>query len=299
MQRMIWLTGIGVLVSGMALGQIKKQFAVEDNSTCETINLKIKANKGNCFIKPSHNTDILSVFGNQEIDSYSHHFKKEIIGKVCDVYLSLEDAGSSGFSQKISSRVFSSEGPSSDKFWKMYLTDEKPYNLELTYGLGTANVDLSGLAISNLKIITASADVIVGYQSGLENRVEMDTLTIRVDLGSVHAKNISLAKTHYILADVGLGNITLDFSTPSIIGNTIKGSVGAGNLMVLLPVDDSTPVSVRIKDSWLCSVKMPGNLKKTGANTFTNEAFHKNPANALTFDLNVSMGNIVFKQVNH
>lgn len=282
----------------MALGQIKKQFSVEDNAACETINLQIKANYGNCFIRPSHSTDILSVFSNQEADSYSHHYKKEITGKECDVYLSLEEAGNSGFSQKISSRVFSSEKPVSDKVWKMYLTDEKPYSLELSYGLGNANVDLSGLAISRLKINTASADVILGYQSGLENQVEMDTLTIKVDLGSVHTKNITLAKTRYILADVGLGNITLDFSTPSTIGNTIKGSVGAGNLMVLLPADDSTPVTVQIKDSWLCSVKMPGNLKKSGPNTFTNEAFRKNPANALTFDLDVSMGNIVFKQIS-
>jgi hypothetical protein len=294
---MIWLTGIGVLVSGLAIGQIKKQFAVEDNARCESINLQIKANKGNYFIKPSHNTDILSVYGNQEIESYAHNFKKEIIGKVCNISLSLDEAGSSGFSQKMSSRVFSSDNASSDKFWKMYLTDEKPYNLELSYGLGNANVDLSGLSVTNLKINTASADVIVGYQRGIENTVEMDTLTIKVDLGSVVAKNISLAKTSYILADVGLGNITLDFSTPSTIANTIKGSVGAGNLTVLLPADDSTPVTVRIKDSWLCSVKMPANLKKTGSNTFTNEAYYKNAENALTFDLDVSMGNIVFKQV--
>jgi hypothetical protein len=298
MQRVFWLTGISVFAAGLAFGQVRKQFVVEDNTSCEIIHLQIKANSGNCFIKPSHNPDVLNVFSNQEPGSYAHHFRKEVKGRVCEVFLSLEDSGNKGFSQTISSKVFSSESGASDKFWKMYLTDEKPYHLELNYGLGHANIDLSGLAIKNLRINTASADVIVGYHSGIENLIEMDTLTMKVDLGSVHTRNISLAKTRYIYADVGLGNITLDFATQPSFGSTIKGSVGAGNLLVLLPFDETTPVSVKIKNSWLCSIKMPGNLTKTGANTYANNAYIKNSDNALIFDLDVSMGNIVFKQVS-
>jgi hypothetical protein len=297
MQRFYWFTGIGVFISGLAFGQVKKQFSVEDNTSCESIRLQIKTNKGNCYIKPSHNPEILSVFSNQEPGSYSHNFSKEIKGRTCEVVLSLEETGSRGFSQTISSKVFSSDAPPSDKYWKMYLTDEKPYNLELSYGLGAANIDLSGLAIRNLKVNTASADVTIGYHTKVENQVEMDTLTIKVDLGSVNTKNISLAKTRYIYTDVGLGNVTLDFSSELIVGNLVKGSVGAGNLVVLLPHDDSTPVSVKIKDSWLCSIKMPSTMKKTGANTYENEAYQNNPANALVFDLNVSVGNVIFKQV--
>jgi hypothetical protein len=178
----------------------------------------------------------------------------------------------------------------------MYLTDAKPYLLELYYGVGNANIDLSGLAIQNLKINTGSADVNIGYYSGIENSVQMDTFYVKVDLGSVTAKNLSLAKAKYLVADVGFGNVMLDLSTTPIMGNHIKGSVGAGNLVILLPADENTPVLVRIKDSWLCSVRMPSNLKKTADNTFTNAAYTKSAKNALTFDLDVSMGNIIFKE---
>jgi hypothetical protein len=41
---------------------------------------------------------------------------------------------------------------------------------------------------------------------------------------------------------------------------------------------------------------MPSNLKKTADNTFTNAAYTKSAKNALTFDLDVSMGNIIFKE---
>jgi hypothetical protein len=294
MQRIFGLILIGVSFATIAMGQIKKQFSVEDSPSCDQIKLKLKANSGTCFLKPSHNTEILNVFSNQDVDAYSHQFNKELKGKVCEVRLALEEVISEGISQNISYKVFGSEKPSEDKFWKMYLTDSKPYLLELTYGVGNANVDLSGLAVKNLKINTGSADVNIGYYSGLENTIEMDTFFVKVDVGSLTAKNLSLAKTKYLVADVGFGNVMLDLSTTPLIGNHIKGSVGAGNLVIMLP-SDATPVIVRIKDSWLCSVKMSRSLKKIGENTFANAAYSKNTKDALVFDLDVSLGNIIFK----
>lgn len=290
------LTVLALAVAGMSFGQIKKQFSVEDAPSCDHIKLTLKANSGTCFIKPSHNPEILNVFSNQTAEHYSHQFVKEINGKVCQVMLSLEEVKAEGFSQTVSSRVFGSEKPDQEKFWKMYLTNAKPYSLELNYGVGNANVDLSGLAIKILKINTGSADVNIGYHSGLENLIEMDTFSVKVDMGSVTAKNLSLARPKYVVANVGFGNVMLDLSTAPQVANHIKGSVGAGNLVILLPADDSVPVMVKVKDSWLCSIRLTEDLKETSANTYANAAYAKNPKNALTFDLDVSLGNIVFKE---
>lgn len=290
------LTILAVAVAGMSFGQIKKQFSVEDAPSSEKIKLTLKANSGTCFIKPSHNSEILSVFSNQTAENYSHQFVKEINDKICQITLSLEETRSEGFSQTVSSRFFGAERPQQEKFWKMYLTDAKPYSLELNYGIGNANIDLSGLAIKTLKINTGSADVNIGYHSGLENLVEMDTFFVKVDMGSVNAKNLSLARTKYVVANVGFGNVMLDLGTIPQVANHIKGSVGAGNLVILLPADDSVPVMVKIKNSWLCSIRLTDNLKEVSANTYANAAYAKNPKNALTFDLDVSLGNIVFKE---
>jgi hypothetical protein len=296
MQRKIWLTGCGIAIVGLALGQIKKQFTVEDSPACENIRLYIKANSGNCYIKPSQNQEILNVFSNQTEASYAHNFRKEVKGKTCEVYLNLEEVHSEGLSQTISTRFFgASEKESSDKLWKMYLTDGKPYFLEFNYGVGNANIDLSGLAVKNLKISTGSADVNVGYYSALENQIDMDSFFVKVDLGSVNVKNVNLSRARFVMADVGFGNMTLDFSNKPLVSNKIKGSVGAGNLTIILPKND-TPVLVKIQDSWLCSVKVPSSLKKVAENTFANAAYSKNAKNALVFDLDVSMGNIVFQE---
>jgi hypothetical protein len=298
MHKMYFIGIAGVLLTGTAVGQVKKQFVVENNEACTTVNLHIRSNSGNCFIKPSQNSDILNVFSNQSEETFSHNFKKTINGKTCEVYLTLEEMATEGFSQTISSRVFSvsdSKTTTDVKFWKMYLTDTKPYTLEMNYGMGNANVDLSGLAIQKLKINSGSADVNVNYISGIENQVEMDTFFIKVDLGSVNVKNLSLSKAKYLMADVGFGNMLLDFSEKPSVSNTIKGSVGAGNLIIVLP-NDNTPILVKIRDSWLCSVKMPASMKRTSENTFATANYTKDAKESLTFDLDVSMGNIVFKE---
>jgi hypothetical protein len=125
----------------------------------------------------------------------------------------------------------------------------------------------------------------------------MDTFFVKVDLGSINVKNINLSRSRFVQADVGFGNMTLDFSNKPMVENTIKGSIGAGNLTIILPNAD-TPVLVKIQDSWLCSVKVPTSLKKIAANTFANAAYTEGGKTSLTFDLNVSMGNIVFKEAN-
>lgn len=285
---------VGSCIAITALGQLKKQFSIENNGSCDNIELSLNAKTGNCFIRPSQNKDILNIYSNQELEEYAHSFSNEVKGKVCVVKLNLQQDNHNGVGHKISYQVLGANAASSDKFWKVYLTDSKPYSLDLDYGLGNANVDLSGLAIKKFKINTGSADVNIAYNSGIENQVEMDTFAVQVDVGSVTVKQIDLTRSKVILADVGFGNLSLDFGSKALPRNTIKGSVGAGNLIIALPNDD-VPVLVKITDSWLCSIHLCKSLKKISENTFANAAYSHDPKNAMIFDLDVSMGKIIFK----
>jgi hypothetical protein len=295
MQKSFWLILYGIAIVSMASGQMKRQFTVENSQTCDKVNLQLRANAGDCFIKAGHNSEILNVFSNQDPSSYAHQYRKEVVNKTCQVYLNFENTNARGLGQTISTRVFGDNGSPDNKIWKMYLSDTKPYDLELQYGVGNAFVDLSGLAINKLKINTGSADVNIGYSS-LENKVDMDTLSVKVDLGSLHMTNLNLSRTRYTSADVGFGNMILDFSaSPPLVSNRIEGSVGAGNLIIILPAAQ-TPVLVRINDSWLCSVKIPESMKKVSENTFANASYNAGAKNALEFNLDVSMGNIIFRE---
>lgn len=295
MWRLIVLIVLGNGVAAGVIGQVKKQFSVEKAQPCDHVELKLKAKTGNCFIRPSQNEDILTIYSNQDLEEYTHSFSNEIIDQTCTVDLALEQESQRGVSQNISYRMFGADERPTDKFWKVYLTESIPYTLDLDYGLGNANIDLSGLSVKRLKINTGSADVSIGYGSGLENKIDMDTFLVKVDMGSLQARQLNLARSKVIVADVGFGNMFLDFSHKPLVNNHVIGSVGAGNLVVQLP-DAEVPVVVTINDSWLCSINLSNNLKKIGPNKFANAAYSKDTKNALVFDLDVSMGKIVFRE---
>lgn len=296
MLKILSLALLGLLGTDVVVGQMTKQFAVEDQEACKAVNLHFRAKTGNCIIRAGHNTELLNFYSNQDIEEIAHSFSNELKNAVCYVRLSLETEGHSKVSKKISYQVLGRDGESStDKYWKVYLTDSKPYDLDLDYALGNANIDLSGLAIHRLKINTGSANVNVSYESGIENKVEMDTFFVKVDLGSLHVEQINLSRSKVVVAKVTFGNMLLDFSDKPSIAPDVKGSVGAGNMIIILP-DDSVPVKVTINDSWLCSTKLSRSLKKTGEYTYANAAYSKNSRNAITFDLDVSMGKIIFKE---
>ncbi len=296
MVKTLSLAFVGLMSAGVVVGQMKKQISVDDQEACESINLSLKAKTGNCVIRPGQTSELLTIYSNQNLSEYSHVFSNETKGSVCFIKLALEQEGQRGVSKKISYQVFGGgEERSSDKFWKVYLTNAKPYSLDLDYGLGNANIDLSGIAVKKLKINTGSADVNVAYATGVENTVEMDTFFVKVDLGSLNVKHINLARSKVFMAEVGFGNVYLDFGSKPDVIPVVKGSVGAGNMVIMLP-DESVPVLVKINESWLCSVNLSKNLKKISENNYANPAYTRNPKNALVFDLDVSMGKIIFKE---
>lgn len=298
MGKTLVLAFVGLMSAGAVAGQMKKQFTVDNQKSCSTVDVCLRAKTGNCFIRPGQTSELFTIYSNQNLEEYAHTFSNEVKNAICFVKLALEQEGQKGVSKKISYQVFGGEERISDKFWKVYLTDAKPYSLDLDYGLGNANVDLSGLAIKRLKINTGSADVNVAYASGVENKVEMDTFYVKVDLGSLNVKQLNLSRSKVVIAEVGFGNIFLDFSNKPDHAPSVKGSVGAGNMIILLP-EETVPVMVKINESWLCSVKLSKNLKRISENTYANAAYSSNPKNALTFDLDVSMGKIIFKEKTH
>jgi len=296
MRRRIFLLGVAIISTTFSFSQIKKQFSVDQDKKVEKVDLNFKVNSGQCFFKAGKTDDFLNVYSNQDFDSYSHSFDKAIKNKTCFVNLDLEDNKSEGLSQAISYRMFGKSAETNEKLWKVYLSREAVYDLNLNYGIGHANIDLSGLSIETLKIFTGSADVEIDYEDiNKSNSVEMDTFYVKVDLGTVAVRKVNLSKSKNVIADIGFGNLLLDFSDKPQTSSNITSSVGAGNLLILLPPDE-TPVKVKVSNSWLCKVKLTKSFNSIGNNTFVNKAYKENAKNLITFDLDVSMGSIEFKE---
>lgn len=293
MWRIGLLVGL-VCASFIALAQESKHFRVEHSNKYKSVTLNYSASSGVCYLAQGDSRDPLSVYSSRDIDEFNHSFNKNEEGRDLSVSLSVEDKNTESFSQSISSNMFSKSKPE-DNIWKVILAEDVPYNLNLTYGIGSAYIDLAGLSINDLKVKTGSADVNIGYLTSMPNNITMGNMDIKVDLGNVNVRQIYLANVENISAEVGFGNMLLDLAEPMHAPCKVEASVGAGSLEILIP-RDHTPIIIRVKKSMLCDVKLTKSFKETGDNIFTNEAYSPNADEILEFDVDVSFGEIVFRE---
>jgi hypothetical protein len=86
----------------------------------------------------------------------------------------------------------------------------------------------------------------------------------------------------------------MDFKHARQITTEVTASVGAGKLEVILPNSD-IPVKININDSPLCRIKIPEEFQQSSSKEFTNLENSKDDGNYLTFNVDVAVGNIIFK----
>jgi len=288
------MLSVGFFCVNQAFAQIHKHFSLDKDKSFDKVSLNFSLPKGTCYITPKSDSDLVSISSNQNIEDYVHSFEKKVKDNTCILNIDLQGKSDEGYSESISYRLFRQKGDEESQVWKIYLAEGTPFDLDLNYGIGDAFVDLSGLSVNDLKIKTGSANVNVGFLTDKPNKVEMQSFSVKVDLGSVSFRKMYLSNARNVYANVGFGNLYLDYSTSPKVSSEINASVGAGDLIVAIP-SDATPIIVKVKSSMLCRMKFDDSFKEIDDDVYVNEAYHPDAKNLLTFKVDVSMGNIIFK----
>jgi hypothetical protein len=291
----MWKNGLMFFLA-LSLGhavnaQVKNSFVISDNQDFDKIKLSLKASEGQCYIEPGQQTTQTNIEQVSK-DNTSPTYEEKIVARTKQINIQLDDEEAS-LGSSISKRMFSRQSLD-DYTWKVYLSNYKPMDLDLNYAVGDTYIDLSGLPVERLKMHTGSANVSVNYKADQGNQLAMDTFLIKVDMGTFKAKNLHLSRSRKVIADVGFGTVHMDFEDAESISTDVSASVGAGKLEVILPTSD-VPVRININDSPLCRIKMPNEFKKSSANVFTNIDSTGGSDDYLTFNVDVAVGNIVFK----
>ena len=275
-------------------GQIKKHYTVENNSTFDKVVLTLSGGSGTCYIRPTPNNNPVNIYGTLQdgegaplCESILEYRTQKVNVNFIDGKLNESSASKMPF------KVFGDQNENQTQ-WHVYLSKKKPVNLNLNYGMGNAYVDLSGLAVEKLNITTGSADVNVGFISGQYNQQEMDTFSIKVDLGELEARQIALSNAKTIIADVGFGSLYLDFTNKSRVKSQVNATVGAGNLVVNAN-QSMNPMIIHIRNSPLCRIKIPSGFTEIRDNVYVNDQYDQEAENLITFNIDVTMGNVIFK----
>lgn len=274
-------------------GQTNKQYTVDASADFDKLMFSMYSPSGTCRIRPTMHSKLVTIHCKSEDDNLNPIFTTSLDKKTKYVKLDFDKKESAGIAKTISNRLFSSNNELENKI-NIYLSDATPLFLNLKYGMGTAYSDLSGLPVKKLKISTGSADVTVGYQEGKENLIKMDTFLIKVDMGSIVVKKVNLSMASNLIADVGFGDLRLEFSDTCAVNTNVKASVGAGTLEVIFS-NQKNPVIIHLNNSLLCRVKLNKHFKKLEKNTFVNKSYDKDAENLITFNIDVGMGHIIFR----
>jgi len=288
---------LGVFSYGAVIAQLKSQFCIGNHPECKEVRLVLKAKTGNCFIQSGISNDLIRIISNQTDEEPVYIIKDEESNKIDVINLSLDRNASKGVSKYIFQQYVSNgkESVNDVKEWFVSLNGNKPYRLDLIYGLGNVDLNLAGLAMKHLAINSGGADVKIWYSHIIENKVDMDTLSIKIDMGSLTLNQVNLSRAKVIIGEVGVGDIFMDLQHCNSILQSVNGSVGIGDLVIALP-PPNVPIIVRVNNSWVSRIGISSNLRKIGQNTYVNKAYERNKSEAVTFSLDVSMGEITLKE---
>ncbi|MEM7548898.1 MAG: hypothetical protein AAF363_04450 [Bacteroidota bacterium] len=294
MQRVFGALFFCFCITHLTNGQSKEHFRIEkEGEGDQLIHFHFNSPSGTSFIKVTSDEDPVNIYGHIDRSKTKSMFYDREIGVDKHVYLDLEESTQNSFSSSVSFGMLSDK-KGNENDWKIYLSKSNEFGLDLNYGLGKADIDLSGLATKRLNLNSGSADVVLGYQEGFSNGTSMDTMNIKMGFGSVLLMNANLAKAKQLIADIGFGNLRMDLSDEEVHEGKVKASIGAGSLTVNVP-KSGVPVKVVINNSPLCRVKFAKGFQEIERNVFINKAYQSDSESALLFNLDVALGSITFQ----
>jgi len=295
MLRMVLVAGLFQLFSVSSFAQLKKFYTLRETSSFDTVDFTLKAVSGNSYIKNYvQSTNPLVIYGNPDLNIINPSFKTKFVGKTCYANLELDTYNSRGFGDGFSFVISKRNKRDENNYWKILINREKVYRLNINYVVGNTEIDLSDIRLDDFRMSSGSANVIIGYQDDKTNLIDMDTIYIKVDFGSLETKNLGNARAKYIFTEIGFGTALLDFNTMPNKNIHCNTKIGAGSLDVFIPNKD-TPVIIYIKDSPFCGIHLDDDFEEVENNVYVNQSYFAKAKNLMVFNIDLALGNVSFQ----
>ena len=275
---------------GWVCAQFVKEYRVAEKVGIEEVSLNFSSYKSETQVKRSVGMDPLLIHGhllqaNILPDFRSATSKNQLVASLVHKNIESDNLGKS-----ITSKLFSTS-TGFDHSWDVGLTSSYTYDLDFNLGLGTADFDLAQLAVSTLKIKSASADVVIHYSTNTPNAVVMDTLLVTLNMGAVDLHQAQLTQAKKVIIEVNYGQINLNYGQSQSFKGQVIAAVAGGTIYLKLP-PESSPIKIRMKTTPLCRTSLPDYLRAIGDDTFVTVGYSASDPRLLEFVLDVGVGAI-------
>lgn len=283
---------IGILSDLQA--QITKDFKIVENQGFNLVVLDFNVYKGISSIKREAGSDPLHIHSHLSKVNILPSFSYQIKDQTMHANLIHRNVESESLGKSLSYKLFPSSNDDFGHRWNIDLNSNFLYDLNLNFGVGVANIDLSQIPVSNCKIRSASADINFDYSRKTANSVKMDTLSVTINMGNLHAKQLNLFNAKQMNFEINYGSMDLNFTGIMTERTRLNAVVGAGKINLTLP-DESQPYIVKIKSTAMCRTYVPKHLKDIGNKTYISKSFREDAPNLMELTLDVSVGSVTLK----
>lgn len=270
--------------------QFVKEYKVTERKGYELVYLNFSSYKSLTQLKRVITPDPIYIHGHLLKANILPEFNYSIHDNFLDVKLVHKNVESDNLGKSITSKLFS-DNTDFDHSWDLGLGSNFLYDLDFSLGMGKADFDLSQIPVSQLKIKSASSDVSIHYSSDSPNPVEMDTLLVTLNMGTVEIQKANFTNAKIVIIEVSYGKIDLDFSDGLARSSQVIAAVSGGSIYLKLP-PDSNPVKIRMKKNPMCRTVFPKYLKSIDKETYVTRGYKPSDPRLLELTLDVGMGSL-------
>lgn len=139
-----------------------------------------------------------------------------------------------------------------ENVWKLGFTDRIPLDFQLDFGLGSGDLNLSGLKLSDVNIDAGLSELKIIFDK--PNPEKIEHFSIDSGLGELEVEGLLNANFKRFTYDGGLGSSELYFTGEMKQNAEAEISVGLGSLEIYL--QEGLPVKVYYEKSFLSAVDL-------------------------------------------
>jgi hypothetical protein len=276
---------------GISNAQLVREFRTPEKTGFELVHLDFSTYKSETTLKRIKSSEPINIHGHLAKTNVLPVFSHQIRGNVLETTLVHKNIESENLGKSIASKLLSSGESGFDHSWDLGLSSNFLYSLDFNLGMGIAKFDLSVLPIAQLKVKSSSADVFIQYSSKDPNQIQMDTLLVILNMGSLGITNANFTNAKTMIFEVNYGSINLDFSEGMPSKCNVIAAVGAGTLNLNLP-PDSFPIKLKMNTTAMCRTSLPKYLKALDANTYVTKGYKSSDPRLLELTVDVGVGSL-------
>lgn len=275
----------------VSMAQLVKEFKAIEKDGFDMVALEFTTYKSTTQLRKTKSTDPVYIHGHLNQTNILPVFSQKKSNNILQTSLIHKNVESENLGKSITSKLFSGSADDFDHSWNVALSTNFLYHLDFNLGMGKADFDLANLTISQLKVKSASADVTIHYGSKSPNKVQMDTLLVTLNMGTVLVNDANFTNAKRMIFEVNYGKIDLNFSEGMNNASHVIAAVGAGSLHLRLP-SDSFPIKIKMRTTAMCKTTLPKYLKSLEKGTYVTKGYDANDPRLMELIIDVGVGSL-------